>query len=209
MLNLIQHAIVHNDATLPELPLCLYAYILAGNGIFVKAKRDGLDVLIPVSHSKIAGLPPLTPYVKLPCRVPANLLLTALELSRQVVPNEILFWFNRDEDWKMDLPRQLARTGSVVPADRMDVRGTRALIDLHSHGVLLPFFSPTDDRDEQGFRIYAVIGEVDRSPGIRVRVGVYGHYFDVPASQVFEVPTELLDILKAEEVQNEATTEQR
>jgi hypothetical protein len=182
MLNLIQHAIVHNDGTLPELPLCLYAYILAGNGIFVKANREGLDVLIPVSHSKIAGLPPLTPYVKLPCRVPANLLLTALELSRQVVPNEILFWFNRDEDWKMD---------------------------LHSHGVLPPFFSPTDDRDEQGFRIYAVIGEVDRSPGIRVRVGVYGHYFDVPASQVFEVPTELLDILKAEEVQNEATTEQR
>jgi PRTRC genetic system protein A len=209
MLNFIQHAIVHNDGTLPELPLCLYAYILAGNGIFVKAKREGLDVLIPVCQTRIAGLPPLTPYVKLPCRVPENLLLTALELSRQVVPNEILFWFNRDEDWRMDIPLQVARACSVVPMDHMDVRGTRALIDLHSHGVLLPFFSPTDDRDEQGFRIYAVIGEVDTTPGIRVRVGVYGHYFDVPASEVFEVPTELLDIFKAEEVQHEVTTEQR
>jgi PRTRC genetic system protein A len=209
MLNLIQHATVHNDGTLPELPLCLYAYILAGNGIFVKAKREGLDVLIPVRQTRIADLPPLTPYVRLPCRVPANLLLTALELSRRVVPNEILFWFNRDEDWRMDVPLQVARASSVVPMDHMDVRGTRALIDLHSHGVLLPFFSPTDDKDEQGFRIYAVIGEVDTTPGIRLRVGVYGNYFDVPASEVFEVPTELLDIFKAEEVQNEATTEQR
>ena len=209
MLNLIQHAIVVDDGMLPELPLCLYAYILAGNGIFVHAKREGLDVLIPVGHSKIAGLPPLTPYVRLPCRVPASLLLTALKLSRQVVPNEILFWFNRDEDWRMDVPQQLARTGRVVPMDHVDVRGTRALIDLHSHGVLLPFFSPTDDRDEQGFRIYAVMGEVDRTPGIRVRVGVYGHYFDVPASEVFEVPTELLDIFELDEVHNETSIQQR
>ena len=209
MLNLIQHAIIHNDGTLPELPLCLYAYILAGNGIFVKAKREGLDVLIPVCQTRIAGLPPLTPYVKLPCRVSENLLLTALELSRQVVPNEILFWFNRDEDWRMDIPLQVARVCSVVPMDHMDVRGTRALIDLHSHGVLLPFFSPTDDRDEQGFRVYAVIGEADRAARICVRVGVYGHYFDIAASEIFEMPAELLDSFEVEEERDETTAKQR
>ena len=207
MLNLIQHVVVNSNGTLPEIPLCLYAYILAGNGVFVKAQREGLDVLIPVSRMKIAGLPPLTPYVQVACCVPVDLVLTALVLSRQAFPNEMLFWFNLHDEWSMDVPSQLARAASVKPLDCMDVRGTRALVDLHSHGALTPFFSPTDDRDEQGFRIYAVIGEVDKSPSIRVRIGVYGHYFDIPASKVFEMPPELLDVLEKEGGQNESTAE--
>jgi len=77
----------------------------------------------------------------------------------------------------MDVPQQFTRPAGVIPLDNMDARGTSALIDLHSHGALPPFFSPIDNTDEQGFRIYAVIGEVDRVTRIYVRVGVYGHYF--------------------------------
>jgi len=76
MLKLIQHLVVKDDGVLPEMPDCLYAYIMAGNGVFLKAKREGLDVLIPVSSIKIASLPTLTPYVNLSRRVPKNLLLS-------------------------------------------------------------------------------------------------------------------------------------
>ena len=198
MLKLIQHLVVNENGPLPEITDCLYAYIMAGNGVFLKATREGLDVLIPVSNSKIVGLPTLTPYVSLFSGVPKNLLLTALELSRRNFPNEMLFWFNLNDRWSMHVPDQLTRPASVVPVDNMDARGTSALIDLHSHGALSPFFSPIDDKDEQGFRIYAVIGEVDRVPKLCVRVGVYGHYFDIPASTVFEIPDDIVDVYEDE-----------
>ena len=76
MLKLIQHLVVKDDGVLPEMPDCLYAYIMAGNGVFLKAKREGLHILIPVSSSKIVGLPTLIPYVSLSRRVPKNLLLS-------------------------------------------------------------------------------------------------------------------------------------
>ena len=198
MLNLIQHRVIKDDGSLREASGCLYAYIMAGNGIFLQAKREGLHVLIPVCRSKIVGLPMLTPDVSPSCRVPKNLLLTALELSRRNFPNEMLFWFNLNDRWSMDLPDQLICPASVVPVDNMDARGTSALIDLHSHGALSPFFSPIDNRDEQGFRIYAVICEVDRVPKLCVRVGVYGHYFDIPAATVFEMPNDIVDVYEDE-----------
>ena len=208
MLKLIQHLVVKENGTLPETSHCLYAYVLAGNGVFLKAKREGLDVLMPVSSINIVGLPTLVPYVNLSSRVPRNLLLMALGLSRQSFPNEILFWFNLDDCWRMDVPRQCTRPAGVMPLDNTDARGTSALIDLHSHGALRPFFSTIDNKDEQGFRIYAVLGEVNRKPTICVRVGVYSHYFDIPAFTVFEMPGEVVDAYANEWRQDESTVEQ-
>ena len=194
MLKLIQHFVLNENGLLPEITDCLYAYIMAGNGIFLKAKREGLDVLIPVSDMKIAGLPTLTPYVNLSRRVPKELLLRAMELSKQNLPNEILFWFNLKDRWTLAVPQQFVRPSRVIPLDKTDAKGTSALIDLHSHGALSPFFSSIDNKDEQGFRIYAVIGEVSKIPRICVRAGVYCHYFDIPASTVFEMPDEITDV---------------
>jgi hypothetical protein len=56
-----------------------------------------------------------------------------------------------------------------------------------------PFFSPTDNKDEQGFRIFAVIGKVNEEPLILVRVGVYGNYWNIPADMVFDLPEEIQD----------------
>ncbi len=71
MFKLVQHLIVQDDGRLPPIPDCLYAYIMAGNGVFLYAKRDDLEVLIPVSRATIADLPPLEPFVNMP-RVPAG-----------------------------------------------------------------------------------------------------------------------------------------
>ena len=58
-LQLVHHLIVNPDGSLPDCPDCLYAYILAGNGVFVSARRPGLEALIPVVSCRIAGLPDL------------------------------------------------------------------------------------------------------------------------------------------------------
>jgi PRTRC genetic system protein A len=194
MLKLVQHLVLGDDGMLPATSDCLYAYLMAGNGIFLKAGRPGLEVLIPVSKLRIAALPDLIPYVRPSRRIPRHLLQKALEISQQSFPNEIMIWFNLDDQWSMDVPQQAVRPSRAVPLDRHDPRGTQALIDLHSHGSLPPFFSRTDNMDEQSFRIYAVLGEVDGAPRICVRVGVYGNYFNIPASTVFEMPSEIVDV---------------
>ena len=195
MFKLVQHLIVQDDGKLPSIPDCLYAYIMAGNGIFLYAKRNDLEVLIPISGATIAGLPPLEPFVNIP-RVPAILMHHVLKASKENLPNEILFWFNLDQDqaaWSVDAPLQTCTPASAVPEDRNDPLGIKALIDLHSHARLDPFFSRIDNRDEQGFRIFAVIGKVNEQPEIRVRVGVYGNYWNIPASMIFELPGEIRD----------------
>ena len=207
MLKLIQHLVVQHNGMLPEIPDCLYAYVVAGNGVLIYAKRPGLEVLIPVSRARIVGLPALNPYVRLSQRVPKCLLLHALKVAQTHLPNEILFWFNSKKYWTLQVPQQITCPSSTVPVESLDEMGTNALVDLHSHGLLPPFFSRADNKDEQGFRIYAVIGQLDKLPSIRVRIGVYGHYFDIPASEVFEMPPELLDILEEEGKENECTTE--
>jgi PRTRC genetic system protein A len=191
---LVQHYVVRPDGSLPEMSDCLYAYLLAGNGLFVRAKRPGLEALIPVLPGRIAGLPALTPQVNIARRVPRHLLLAALNWSKEALPNEALFWFNLGEKWSVYMPPQRRGKGRVVPLDPNDRKGTSALVDLHSHARMTPFFSPADDRDERGFRLYAVLGNLHRTPTIRVRLGVYAHFYNLPASTVFELPEGILDI---------------
>lgn len=202
-LHLVHQLIVNSDGSLPDCSNSLYAYILAGNGVFVSARRPGLEALIPVVSCGIAGLPDLAPRVDLPQRVPAPLMSHALRFCGQVFPSEALFWFNWIGAWYLHIPEQRVTNTSAVPSDRHDRAGTRALIDLHSHARFAPFFSPTDDRDETGFRVFAVIGNLDRTPTISVRVGVYSHYFNIPASTVFELPAGMIDIYEQEDFYHE------
>jgi hypothetical protein len=73
-----------------------------------------------------------------------------------------------------------------------------------------PFFSRTDNKDEQGFRVFAVIGKVNEQPEIRVRVGVYGNYRNIPASMIFELPGEIRDAYfgKGEVIYDETNIEE-
>lgn len=102
MFKLVQHLIVQEDGTLPTIPECLYAYIMAGNGVFLYARRDDLEVLMPISRATIAGLPPLKSFVNTP-RVPAVLMQHILQASKDSLPNEILFWFNFDRHLPADM----------------------------------------------------------------------------------------------------------
>ena len=126
----------------------------------------------------------------------AEAYLRQLRQAFENLPNEILFWFNFDRHqqvWSLDAPLQFCRPASVFPMDKADPLGTKALIDLHSHAQLDPFFSRTDNKDEQGFRIFAVVGRMNAKPQILVRVGVYGNYWNIPADMVFELPQEIRD----------------
>ena len=82
------------------------------------------------------------------------------------------------------VPPQLGTATSLTYAPPAGV-----VAEFHSHGGSRAFFSKTDDRDEQGFRVYGVAGRLDRDrPELSLRVGVYGHFAPVDWSQVFDGP---------------------
>ena len=198
------------DFTLPTIGQ-LYDYLFTGEGIYVRALRPGLSVLLRIHDCELRGLAPLGEVFPPPIgdpvdfqfpRVPAAYLQKMLERSIEACvenesPIEALFhllWNEEAGRWQLNKPAQDATPPSVRPID--DGAGSsyaEALIELHSHHGMTAFFSSADDADEQGFRIYAVIGEIFTEPKIRVRVGCFGHFQEIPAETIFELPQTITD----------------
>jgi hypothetical protein len=207
----------------PLQPGTLYEYVLAANGVFVRGKRAGLEATIPVARfppaQTLRGLAPLEPSVRLLFpRVPAYLLAAMLEHARTTydptvfadlrnllsahhlnLPDparwiEVLFDLDYTAaGWVLVIPAQIQARDQVQVADMFDARHTRSLIHAHSHHVFAPTFSAQDNLDHTGFRLYAVLGYLATRPALRVRVGIYGYWLDVPAWTIFEESTEVRD----------------
>jgi PRTRC genetic system protein A len=127
--------------------------------------------------------------------VPAELVGWALEQANQTLPNEVLFWLLPLSDgWRIHKPTQIATPGSVIPADKHDPIGAQAVIDLHSHAYARPFFSTDDDRDETGFRIYAVLGRIEQAVWIQARVGIFGNTWPIDPAMYFDLPEKMYPI---------------
>ena len=170
----------------------LFEYILAGNGLFLRSKRDGLEALIPVTYCKIVGLEEITPYVHMDQKIPQSILAEANARALEAFPCEILFWVNlKDRMWNLFVPEQDSLQGSVKPLDPFHPKGANALVDMHSHGAFQAVFSPTDNADETGFRLYICIGLA--ATQIAARVGIFGHRWDIPAAWVCELPEEITE----------------
>ena len=179
----------------------LYSYIWAANGTFVYSENEHFRVLMPLRWWKmederktVRGLAVLEPYFHLNSPfVSYHILNWILESSRRVVPDEMLFFIRRNPGcmWYAAIPVQ--KFGStfcqaIEPGDYCP-------IELHSHNVMPAFFSNTDNKEETGLRIYAVLGKVTNSVAeIRVRVSVYGHYWTIPYEWVFEPCDEVKNV---------------
>lgn len=172
-------------------------YWLAGNGVFVRAERSGLSACIPIALCTIPGLPSLTPYVLLPYPlVPTDIVNAMLSAAQAVGKKEILFYLSFTQGkWQLDIPSQLATPLSVKPlVASLGSAYETALIEVHSHHSMTAQFSVVDDLEESGkFRLFAVLGEIFTRPTINVRVGIYNHFWQIPACWVFEMPHDLTD----------------
>ena len=177
-------------------PASLYEFVIAGNGLFVRARRCGLEAMIPISMCGIRGLQAVKPYVRLEAgRIPLICTQVILVEFQSDLPNESLFWVRlEDKKWKVIKPRQIADENSVHPVDPFDPAGAAALLDVHSHNTMEPFFSTDDDKDETGFRIFAVFGLLDTQPCVMARVGIYGYCWRLDAGDVFILPEGVRDI---------------
>ena len=180
---------IHKRDPLPANDALAYQYVLAGNGVFVRAETHFFTALLPVTVCTVRGLPPLRPQFQLLVpRIPARLLDAVLADARRARRpdngfNEALYQFHHHgRAVQVKKPAQQTTPISVTTA----VADAATIIcDLHSHGNMHAFFSQTDNADEQGARLYAVIGRLDSEPGMRLRVGVYGYWLALPLTAVF------------------------
>lgn len=209
-LKLVEHMFMEQE-TLPSIPWP-YGYLVAHNGVFVWARRDGLEALIPVATCTIVGLYPVEPYVRLHYPpVDAALVREMLQRARNAHAGdgrlvEILFYlkWETERGWQLIVPvqeQEAMRVRPVVAAlDTASYANT--LIEVHSHQRMSAFFSSTDSADEQGFRLYAVLGKLDPDAPeaeIRLRVGVYGHFYELPATGILSLPEGITDCATHEE----------
>jgi PRTRC genetic system protein A len=166
-----------------------YQFVVAANGLFIRAEDSRMEALVPVALASVHGLEIVEPYarLKLP-RVGPGFLFAVQQSARRHLPDEAMYQFvyeptrNAIGAWRCLMPEAEASAGAVNYKDHPN-----AIIDLHSHGIGSAYFSEIDDGDEQGLRFYVVIGQVDRDwPQIAVRAGVYGHMWNVPQTTIFE-----------------------
>jgi len=161
-----------------------YDYILAGNGVFIRAENHLIKATVAVSEATIRGLQPLQESVELRHgRIPQYVYNLALSTLMANPYREQLVAVGWDGAYRLKLPTQENGESWIKYQTLPDT-----VLLFHSHGLMSAFFSHTDNRDEQGLGLYAVAGRLDRLiPEVNMRVGVYGYFAPLKFSEVFDV----------------------
>ncbi len=173
-----------------------YDYVLGSGGLYVQSESAHLTARVPVAACEVRGLAPVTEKVQLTHGpIPAALFELGLRWFQDTPDTERFFAVHWDGDaYRLVVPPQ---AGTATRLAYVPPSGVVA--EFHSHGGSRAFFSATDDRDEQGFRIYGVVGRLDAlQPELSLRVGVYGHFAPLDWPQVFDGPNPGLRLMGQE-----------
>jgi PRTRC genetic system protein A len=208
---MLVHYLLANTADLPPISAPLYEYIFAGNGVFKRAVRNEMSATIPVSECVIRGLALIKPELSMQFnRIPELIVQQILDASCEAASRDLEILFHLSlvgEEWRLDIPPQIQCFDSVEPIEKgAGSSYEKAIIEIHSHHRMPAKFSPDDDSDETGFRIYGVIGSINRRlahrPKINFRIGVYGDWWPLPADRIIEMPPRLIDCNATDEQQD-------
>ena len=163
-----------------------YDYVLGSGGVYVQSESAHLVARVLVAPCQVRGLVPVAGKVALSHGpIPAQLFELGLRWFQADPGIERFFAVRWDgQTYRLVVPEQAGTATSLAYRPPAGV-----VAEFHSHGSLSAFFSATDDRDEQGFRVYGVAGRLDTvEPELSLRVGIYGHFAPVDWSQVFGGP---------------------
>jgi len=202
----VEHKIASSETE--AITAIMFEYLLAGNGVFIRAKRREFSVCLPVCRAPVKGLPEAkSGIVWHKPRIPGYIWQQILENARigsdSIQFREdvfVIFWHELTSQWcwkNIGKDRQWAR----AIADDSQAEYRDACIELHTHPPGAAHFSSADDRDEQGkFRLFGILIDVHTpNPKIRFRCGVYDYFAQIPADYISEVPEGFLDLNKFEQ----------
>ena len=161
-----------------------YDYILAGTGLFVRAENPMLKTTLCISPIQVRGLAPLEEEIELAHgKIPRCLYELAVSTFVATRSWEQYLAVTWEDRYHLRIPTQ-DREAASVRYERLP----STILDIHSHANMSAFFSSTDDGDEQGLRLYMVVGKLDTLiPEVETRLGVYGYFAPVNVSDIFDV----------------------
>lgn len=200
----IRHRIARER--LEPIEAILYEYVLAGNGVVLRAQRDEFSVSVPLSYREIKGLPEVFVGIKwhrprVPSRVWEEILAHArrshgpAEFKEEVY---LVYWDKWLESWQWR-PASRSRTWASTIADDTQPEYAEACIELHTHPPGALNFSRADDQDESGkFRLFGILIDVHDKPKVRFRCGVYDHLIQIPFAWIGRLSEGVIDLNEIE-----------
>lgn len=177
----VGYLVKHPDGLLGERGL-YYNYILASNGIFIEAESPVIATRVPVAECEIRGLAPVETKIVLTYgSIPQRFWDLALDTFLADPDKEHYVAVTGAAGYHFYVPVQDKNGGSVT----YEV-GDRVVLDLHSHGHMGAFFSSKDNADEAGLKLYGVVGKLNATPVVKLRIGVYGYFKTLSWGDVFD-----------------------
>ncbi len=180
----------------------LFEYLLAGNGLFLRAKRREFAVSLPLRMQKVSGLPNTSIGIswarpRLTASLWQEILLHAQQKHTSSNFKEevyLIYWDRVLGSWQWRASGREHTWASTVADDTLPEYAD-CCIELHTHPPGALHFSRADDRDELGkFRMFAILIDVHDKPKIRFRCGVYDHLISIPAAWIGEMPGGIIDL---------------
>ena len=198
----VEHKIA--SAQTEAITAVMFEYLLAGNGVFIRAKRREFSVCLPVCRAPVKGLPDVkSGIVWHKPRIPGFIWQQVLENARQEGSDAgyfredvyVVFWHDGTSQWCWkNIGKERSWARALADDSLSEYRD--ACIELHTHPEGVMHFSKSDDCDEKGkFRIFGILIDVHTSnPKIRFRCGVYDYFAQIPAGYISELPESWLDL---------------
>lgn len=200
----------------PDQPVTapLYEIVIAQNGVFKRAQRREMTAAVEISAFavKIPELAQCTAQVELPEKIPAQIFAEIIAHAQNSTDarsfTENLYAVCRDAETGGYFWKEIsgARSfGSTIARDD-DPAYQQAVLEIHTHPPSCLNFSSQDDRDESGkFRLFGIFVDIHTAkPAIRLRVGVYDSFWEIPVETVADAPLENINDLVKQEMESPA-----
>lgn len=197
----VEHLIATDQ--LPPIEAIKQEYLLAGNGLFIRAKRKEFSVCLPLQKINVKGLSVVKSQInwhlpRIPIQIWEEILTNARANSDSAEFKEdvyVVYWNEESGGWHWKNIGKKRTYASTIADDSLDEYKNTCL-EIHTHPPGALHFSRMDDRDEQGkFRLFGILIDLHESrPKVRFRCGVYDHFVQIPTSEIGEMPTELIDL---------------
>ncbi len=188
----------------------LYEIVIAQNGTFKRAKRREMSVSVQISafSSPIRELAAEAERIELREKIPVTIFEEILAHTRNSTLKEkftenlyAVYWDEEKGFYLWDEISAERSFGSTI-ASTENPAYQNALLEIHTHPAGYRHFSSQDDRDESGkFRLFGILVDIHtEKPLIRLRVGLYDSFGEIPLESIADVPSEkLIDAVKQEQ----------
>lgn len=203
----VEHLIVKDEV--PPLQAIKFDYLLAGNGLFIRAKRKEFSVCLPLCKVSVKRLAHATSQIiwhkpPIPSRIWQEILENVREDSGSLEFKEdvyVVYCHEKNVKWQWKNIGKKRNFASTIADDSLVEYG-EACLEIHTHPPKAIHFSQMDDRDEQGkFRLFGILIDVHEShPKVRFRCGIYDHFVQIPTLYIGEMPIEFVDLNLFEQV---------